>query len=109
MSGPMIGVRVSVHTTWTKCGLTGSTARLGSVWLFVVMSLTRTFAEKLAPPLIDFEKYMSFVQPRVLVQAMETLFTGSRASPGTAGATFPLYSLPQCGLCHGKPASQERV
>src|SRR5207244_13274203 len=98
MSGPVIGVRVSVHTTWTKCGLTGSTARLGSDWLFVVMSFTRTFAERLVPPLIDFEKWMSFVPPRLSVQAMYSSFAGPRATRGWACATLPISCLTRRGV-----------
>ena len=71
MSGPFAGVRVSVHTAWMRCGFTGSTAMDGSVWPFVVTSMfTRTFGEKLAPPVVDFEKYTSLFPLRPSVQAM---------------------------------------
>src|SRR5438034_734396 len=67
MSGPFAGVRVSVHTAWMRCGFTGSTAMDGSVWAFVVMSMfTRTFGEKLAPPVVDFEKYTSPSEPMAM-------------------------------------------
>ena len=70
MSGPEAAVRVSVHTTWTRCGFTGSIARAGSDWPFVMTSFTRTFAKKLKPPFVDFEKNTSLFPFLVSVQAM---------------------------------------
>src|SRR2546422_11740210 len=83
MSGPNTPLRVSVHTTWTRCGFTGSTARVGSDWLFVVTSFTRPFAEKLKPPSVDFEKNTSLFPFLESVQAMKIAFAESTARAGS--------------------------
>ncbi len=58
MSGPVVAAfRTSVHTTWIRPW--ASTARSGSRCAFTVTSFTRTFAEKLSPLSVDFEKYTS--------------------------------------------------
>ena len=68
MSGPVLPIfRPSVHTAWIRP--VESTAMSGWVWKFAVMSFTRTFAEKLRPPSVDFEKKMSWFPFRLSVQA----------------------------------------
>src|SRR5438093_13161577 len=103
MSGPRIGLRVSVHTTWTRCGFTGSTARSGSDWLFVVMSFTRRFAPNVRPPLTDFAKYTSLLRLRMSVQTLQMLLEGSNEREGSAFSAARAACLARMAAAQQRP------
>src|SRR2546426_2937035 len=104
MSGPNTPLRVSVHTRWTRCGFTGSTARAGSDWLFVVTSFTLTFAEKLKPPSVDLEKNTSLFPFLESVQAMQIAFAESSARAGSDWDAPPASLFTRIGTDHVRPS-----
>src|SRR5713226_4077920 len=104
MSGPLTALRVSVHTAWITWLFVGSTAMDGSDWEFAVTSFTRTFAEKLSPPSVDFEKNTSLFPFRVSVHAMQMLFEPSNVRDGSDWVAPPTSLFTRIGVVQVRPS-----